>query len=414
MTRAIAAALLLHGALLAWLAHRESGEPARASAPLPEPPAAAHEPAQAWSVALLDVPQSPPGPAPEAAPGTHDQTGVSETHPLPDAERDLPGHRPAHAGGGAPGGPDSWTGRRDRENFETRIWDNPHQHRLARQPRGQHAPRTPASPESLVRQPERGFADRSESRRRSRTGADSAAPGGARADSPGGPAAAAARDWHDTDPLFDAPPGSRVPARLRGAISPPQTALVDTGDPATEAPRRGPVSEPGAVAAASAQRHPAPIEMTAPRAGGTDHGVAGPRQRPGPAPRDARHAPGSAATTAPARRDAHPADLSVRARRHHPYFRRMYQRVDQLVAFPRELALSLRQGQVVVRFTLSARGRVADITVAKSSGHAAFDRQVVRALRRAAPFGRVPEAVLAGRPAITVVVPYGFRNSLIR
>jgi TonB family protein len=124
------------------------------------------------------------------------------------------------------------------------------------------------------------------------------------------------------------------------------------------------------------------------------------------------HGRDSAATTADPARG--PGRLSVRARRHDPYFRRMFQRLDEHIVFPRDLALSLRQGEVVVAFTLSASGDVSRLSVQKTSGFTAFDRQVISALRTAAPFGQVPAAVLRGHSAITVEVPYLFKNSLIR
>jgi protein TonB len=163
------------------------------------------------------------------------------------------------------------------------------------------------------------------------------------------------------------------------------------------------------VAAASAETDPAPIEMTSPRAGGTRTGVAG-RHGDGVSAQGRGH--GSAATTAAAPRG--PGRMSVRARRHDPYFRRMFERLDERVVFPHDLALSLRQGEVVVAFTLSASGEVSRLSVQKTSGFNAFDREVVNALRAAAPFGQVPAAVLHGRAAITVVVPYTFKNPLIR
>jgi TonB family protein len=92
----------------------------------------------------------------------------------------------------------------------------------------------------------------------------------------------------------------------------------------------------------------------------------------------------------------------------------MFERLDEHIVFPHDLALALRQGEVVVAFTLSASGEVSRLSVHKTSGFTAFDRQVVKALRAAAPFGQVPAAVLQGKPSITIEVPYTFKNPLIR
>jgi TonB family protein len=104
----------------------------------------------------------------------------------------------------------------------------------------------------------------------------------------------------------------------------------------------------------------------------------------------------------------------IEAGRDDPYFRLMYQRVDRAVVFPPHLAAALEQGEVVVRFTLHADGRIGPIAVAKPSGFDDFDRELVRALEVAAPFGEVPAAVLGNRDRVTVVASYTFRNPLIR
>ena len=45
---------------------------------------------------------------------------------------------------------------------------------------------------------------------------------------------------------------------------------------------------------------------------------------------------------------------------------------------------------VVLRFSVFANGRISEVTVAKSSGNTALDNLAVRAVKLAAPFGKIP------------------------
>jgi TonB family protein len=92
----------------------------------------------------------------------------------------------------------------------------------------------------------------------------------------------------------------------------------------------------------------------------------------------------------------------------------MYRRLDQLVDFPRDLALDLDQGTVIATLVLDRDGRVADVRVTASSGYTGFDDAFTGAVRRAASFGPVPAALLGDRGALAVRVPYTFRNPMIR
>ena len=412
MALALVLAVAAHGLLFWWLAGRMKRRSPVALAPAAESAPAVTDLA---SVALLtDVPAVAlvTGELPETIPGSHSRSGNDTRNPHARAERDLPGARPVARGGGAEGGTDAFTGRRDRESFRTQHWNDPAEDRLPRHEQGRDRSATPASPESLARQRERGFDDRTEPRRRAQLGVDTPTPGGV--DSPqagGGGLPAKPPDWRSADPLFSGPVGSAAPRRVDGRTGARGSALTDVGAPATEADVRDRARDRQNVGAASSELDPAPIEMTHTSAGGQTRGVRGKRSGEGDSARG-RGSRGTAASTA----QAGDADElpSVRARRRDPFFRRMYQRMDELIEFPGDLALALRQGEVVIHFTLSADGHLSELSVTKSSGYAAFDREVISAVRKAAPFGRVPGAVLAGRPAIRVSVPYAFKNPLIR
>lgn len=418
---ALGAAVVCHGAVLWWLAGMTMGSPGAVTEGAVEPKdremalSGAMQPvARAESAAFVTlIDEVPTGPRVAVVPGSH--TAVSpesddSTHPAPRAEVDTPGDRAATRGGGQPGGTDSWTGREDRENFATEVWNQPDRNRLTRRDTrdGRRATR---SPESIARDRERGFGDRTETRRLARGGREQATAGGVDATQPGGPPSVTAQpSWDEADPIFTGPAGSPRPQRVAGRTGTRGEALIDVGDRATESERRGPVRDTLDVPGASNETDPAPIEMTAPRAGGESRGVAGRQARDGMS----RRGRGTGSAASRADRERGEDSLTVEARRQHPYFRRMYRRVDRRIRFPRDLALSLRQGEVVVGFTLSAEGAISDLRVAQSSGFASFDQTVLDALLRAAPYGRVPRSILDGRSAIRVRAPYAFRNRLIR
>lgn len=402
MMAAAATAVAVHAALIGWLAWQEREQPAlRAPSLMP-----GLSPAEMVSaIMLIDDREMAPGPVIAVA-GAESKTRDG-SQPPPRGPSEVPGDRAAARGGG-PGGPDSFTGRVDRESFQAQIWNDPERNRLPRQRSASRA----ASPEALIRTPLRGFDDRTATRPRARHGSETPAPGGSHAPQPGGPAALAARPrWEDRDPIFDGVMGSRAAQRTSGTPGPRGRMLAELGSQATETARRGPGADTLDTAAAASEPTPIPIELTRPGAGEREqgHGIRGPGQ---PAGLGSSSSGGSAQLRADV--GSGEGELTVHAGRHDPYFRRMYQRLDELVRFPHELALALEQGEVVVRFTLLPGGELGELEVTRSSGFAAFDRELLRAIRRAAPFGRVPRALLRGKKSLLVLAPYTFANPLIR
>lgn len=220
------------------------------------------------------------------------------------------------------------------------------------------------------------------------------------------------RDWVETDPVPVLDDPRAVASRVEGSTRSSRREIdAETGPRATESNTRGAARDSVATASASDELDPAPLELSSPSAGGRGaQGVRGKSRQSGASRRG--RGSGSAATRAPTKRGK--GGVAVRAGRQNAYFRRMYERVDRVVKYPRDLALALEQGTVVVRFTLRASGEIADISVSKSSGFKEFDRAFTRALRRAAPFGAVPASVLGSARKITVNAPYTFSNPLIR
>lgn len=81
------------------------------------------------------------------------------------------------------------------------------------------------------------------------------------------------------------------------------------------------------------------------------------------------------------------------------YFRNIERRVEPhwRDAFPDWAVAQGRGGLAVLSITLSPAGSVLAVRVQRGSGVAEFDQNVMRAVRRAGPFGRLP-AVYAARP----------------
>jgi TonB family protein len=415
MAAGAGASLAAHAAVLVWLGARIGV--ATPAAPvvqpldpaLPAPPqfaAAGDEPA---GVILVD--EDALGPLLAAPIGPADQAGFDPSHPLPSARIDLPGERAAGAGGGAEqGGAPSFTGRRDRDQLRSQIWNGLARYQV---PHTRTAERS-ATPEELSRLPRPGFDHRQSRPERARDGAPAAQSGRAGADGTGGRVDQADRTWRDADPRLDTGPAAHQLRRRDGSTDPGMARpLVDRGPAAVETERHAAVARDGVSAvAASSERDPMPLELTSASAGGDESGVRGPRRASGVAPGSPVSGSGTAATRADLAAGA--GRPALRAQRDDPYFRRMYQRLDALVVYPRERALALDQGEVVVSFTLFANGSIGDVRVLKSSGFADFDGELTRALRAAAPFGPVPVSLRGHSDRVGVTAPYKFTSPLIR
>jgi TonB family protein len=302
----------------------------------------------------------------------------------------------------------SFTGRRDRDQLRSQIWNGlaryqvPHLRNAA----------SSSTPESLARMPKPGFEARRSRARRARAGSESAQLGIAGADGTGGRVDQVDRSWRDADPRLDTGPAAMHYQRQDGSTEPGRSRpLVDRGPEAVETERPGPARDEDSASAASSERDPMPLELTRPSAGGTDDGVRGVRAA-GIAPGSPERGGGTAATRADLAPG--PGRPALRAHRQDPYFRRMYQRLDSIIRYPRDLALELEQGEVVVAFTLFADGSIGDLRLLKSSGFEGFDDELTRALRVAAPFGPVPLSLRGRSDRVAVTAPYRFSSPLIR
>lgn len=363
------------------------------------------------SVALID--ESSLGPLLEPRTGPADQTGAGDSHPFPSADIDLPGVRAAGRGGGAEtAGADSFTGRRDPDTLRVQLWSDPSRYQVPHRRTGD--ARSSASPEWLARRALSGSGDR-EPRRRAHDGAPLAVAGTAGATGTGGVNDEVDRAWRHADPRFDGGRAPLLPQQMAGVARPGQRPMVDTGAPATEAERVAALRDPVDASSASNARSTGPLELSRPSSGGRaqEGGVDRPRDAAGPLARSPHRGAGTAASTAQLAVGG--GRESLRAARTDPYFRRLFERLDREIRFPRDLALALEQGEVVVTFSLSVHdGAIRQLQVVKSSGFPAFDQELRRALAAVGPLGPVPRALRGRSDRLVVIAPYAFKSPLIR
>jgi TonB family protein len=116
-------------------------------------------------------------------------------------------------------------------------------------------------------------------------------------------------------------------------------------------------------------------------------------------------------TGAPGLPDAKELALASYRRAYEHYLSRLKQKVDPLWEFPRDLAMRMEQGDVLVAFTIRKDGSVKDVHVIKGSGFPTFDRNVLRAIKKAAPFEPLPATFGS---ELTVTAPFEGSNPAIR
>lgn len=101
-----------------------------------------------------------------------------------------------------------------------------------------------------------------------------------------------------------------------------------------------------------------------------------------------------------------------------PYLRKVHAKVHPLWrdAFPRSAMLELKQGTVILEFTILADG-TAKVTwpPIRPSGIDEFDRNCADAIRRASPFEPIPPALRQlGRTQLRMRAPFEARNPIIK
>jgi TonB family protein len=101
-----------------------------------------------------------------------------------------------------------------------------------------------------------------------------------------------------------------------------------------------------------------------------------------------------------------------------PYFRKLHAKIDPLWrdAFPKRALAELKQGTVILEFTVHADGSVIVAwPPVRPSGIAEFDVNCANAIRRASPFEPPPLALLeSGRDGLRIRAPFAANNPLVR
>jgi TonB family protein len=100
----------------------------------------------------------------------------------------------------------------------------------------------------------------------------------------------------------------------------------------------------------------------------------------------------------------------TRERLYNRYRQEIQRRVQNVLVFPKVLALRLEQGEAVVTFVVRPDGGLSDgPRIVKSSGFQEFDAEAVKAVLRAAPFPRRGEG-----SGLSLSMPVTFENPLVR
>jgi TonB family protein len=97
------------------------------------------------------------------------------------------------------------------------------------------------------------------------------------------------------------------------------------------------------------------------------------------------------------------------------YFRQLHAKIDPLWAhaFPKSALLELKQGTVILQFTVQADGRASvQWPPARPSGVDEFDRNCADAIRRAAPFPPIPREL--GVNSLTIRAPFVANNPIVK
>jgi len=184
------------------------------------------------------------------------------------------------------------------------------------------------------------------------------------------------------------PPAPPVVELIRAAPEPVEPPAPQTQPEPDEKPRQltaaRPVAQPlpqPKTVATSADK----AETTTPPAPPTEAPPPGPVAPPAPpAPAPAQAAPPAAPPAPPAPRqiatDGIPTD----------YVNQVYARINGNADYPREAKLRRQQGKVGYRLTLSPQGALLNVEIT-SCGIQALDEAAREAIRRAAPFPKLPD-----------------------
>jgi TonB family protein len=317
-------------------------------------------------------------------------------------ERATPAPDRGEDGGRLPG----LATRRDRSTLQSRVADA----RTDAQPSRLRTSARSASPQAERRELETGVGDSV------RTSEATRAPSAATPEPPPGPSEATL----DTDgPAPGAKPAARAePALVAHASERPQAESAagpldaETGSRMFDVETRGRAADDRTRRAASNESHPGITDFS--HAGVTSAADARDGRGPGDAPGAVSRPTNGAAPAVYGARNPQElaAETAERARErvYDRYRQEIQRRVQNVLVFPKVLALRLEQGEAVVTFMVRPDGALGDgPRIVKSSGFQEFDAEAVKAVLRAAPFPRRADAT-----GMSLSMPVTFENPLVR
>ena len=98
--------------------------------------------------------------------------------------------------------------------------------------------------------------------------------------------------------------------------------------------------------------------------------------------------------------------LETRDRRYVSYARVIKKEIMHQWVYPQEARANLVEGSIMVLFSLASDGEMTRTEVIRGSGHEILDREVVRAIRDAAPFPPFPGSIKVKRLNIRATFDY--------
>jgi TonB family protein len=317
-------------------------------------------------------------------------------------ERATPAPDQGEAGGRLPG----LATRRDRSTLQSRVADA----ETDAQPSRLRTSRRSSSPQAMRREAKTGVGDSV------RTSEATRAPSAAAPESPPAPALA--------PPDVAGPAeGAKVAARVESLVlataserpTPDRGAGpldAETGARTFDVEARGRVADDQTRRAVSNEAHPGVTDYS--HAGVTSaadmHQGRGPGDAPGAVARATNGAAPSVYGARSPQELAAEAAERTRERLYDRYRQEIQRRVQNVLVFPKVLALRLEQGEAVVTFVVRPDGALGEgPRIVKSSGFVEFDAEAVKAVLRAAPFPRRTETA-----GISLFMPVTFENPLVR
>lgn len=127
-----------------------------------------------------------------------------------------------------------------------------------------------------------------------------------------------------------------------------------------------------------------------------------PRSVPAPAPAPAPPAPSTATGNAG---DGSASDPRVREQQA-DWISLINSHLARRYRYPREARRAGQSGTPTVRFTVDRRGRVSNISIAQSSGHAVLDEATIDLVRRTAPFPAMPRSLQRDSMTLSLPIEY--------